>query len=632
MTIQQLSRYVSAAIIGLIGIGGLVAFYGVNEIRFGGAMQLENERMAAFEAAINPPPAYLLEPFMEVNLMANNPDNLAEHAEYLGRQKREWQAATEAWAASELDEDLKRGLAETTATHGAEFWNIVERELIPAIRNDEMGRARAILRELLMVYRAHRGAVDQLLADTAARRDALDTESAGTVATITTILVALGLILAAALIACFAMVTRKVLRPLGETAGVMEAMASGDLEVGRTHTHRDDEIGTMTRAIEQFRASLKADKERSAAQAHVVETLSGALGKLSDGDLVHRIDDSVTGEHAAIREAYNTSIGKLAAMIASVRSSSASVRTGSDEIRVASEDLSNRNEEQAASLEETAASMSQVTGLVKKSAENAKSAQEAMGRTHKQATEGGEVVARAVDAMAAIESSAQEITQIIELIDGIAFQTNLLALNAGVEAARAGEAGKGFAVVANEVRGLAQRSADAARDIKALIDKSTAHVGDGVNLVGETGTLLGEIVAQIGKVTAQVDDIAEMAASQAVNLEQVNSSVGTMDQMTQQNAAMVEETTASARSLADEARRLGDLVAQFRTGEDAPAAAALAPATRPAPARPAVQPRRAAPQPAPAPATSGNLALKPEPAEEMPVAPAEIEEQDWSEF
>jgi methyl-accepting chemotaxis protein len=198
------------------------------------------------------------------------------------------------------------------------------------------------------------------------------------------------------------------------------------------------------------------------------------------------------------------------------------------------------------------------------------------------------VVGKAVATMGAIEQSAREITQIIDVIDGIAFQTNLLALNAGVEAARAEDAGKGFAVVASEVRALAQRSAEAARDIKVLIDKSTAHVGEGVSLVGETGTLLAEIVMQIGAVTTQVSDIAETAAAQASNLEQVNIAVGTIDHMPQQNAAMVEQATAATHSLSKEAQCLGELVAQFRVGGGGKLALDDAPAPGPRDRKPAV--------------------------------------------
>jgi methyl-accepting chemotaxis protein len=351
----------------------------------------------------------------------------------------------------------------------------------------------------------------------------------------------------------------------------MEAMAAGDHDVGITIQHRADEIGAMTRAIETFRAALKTNTLRSAEQAVVVEKLSGALDHLAEGDLSYRINGMPPGEHERLAKAYNTSVARLEGMIGAVRDTVSGVRTSSDEIRAASEDLALRNEQQAASLEETAASVGTTVSLTRQSAENAAVAKHAIAQTHQRATEGGVVVNKAVAAMGAIKQSAGEITQIIDVIDGIAFQTNLLALNAGVEAARAGEAGKGFAVVASEVRALAQRSAEAACNIKVLIDKSTAHVGEGVSLVGETGTLLAEIVMQVGEVTTQVGDIAETAAAQASNLEQVNVAVATIDRMTQQNAAMVEQATAATRSLASEAQRLGDLVAQFRvSGEGQP--------------------------------------------------------------
>ena len=632
MTIQQIFRYVGTGLVGLLLASGIVAFVGVDTIRFGGDIQRANQELSDFRADVYPPPGYLVEAFALANVMAVHPESYEINDKRLNNLERDWRETAAQWEKSDLDADLKADFRRIVESDASAFWDEVNNTLKPAVRNGRASVVDASLDRLLSIYRTHRSKIDALIENTDTVQAGLASSSSGTVLLTSTVLVALGLLLVLGVLASLGAFSRLVLRPLGETTQVMEKLAHGDLDVGPRETDRKDEIGVMAQAIETFRGALLRDRERARAQEQVVDVLSCGLEKLAAGDLSHRIDDGLQGDNARLRDTYNEAADKLAAMIGSVRASYASVRTGSDEIRVASEDLSNRNEEQAASLEETSASMNQVTGLVRKSAENAKSAQEAMGRTHRQATEGGEVVKKAVEAVAAIESSSQEITQIIELIDGIAFQTNLLALNAGVEAARAGEAGKGFAVVANEVRGLAQRSADAARDIKALIDKSTAHVGDGVKLVGETGTLLNEIVAQIGTVTAQVDDIAEMAATQAVNLEQVNSSVSTMDQMTQQNAAMVEETTASARSLADEAQRLGDLVAQFRVDERAggPVIGRTRPHTAPAARAPA-------PAPTPAHPTSGNLALKPEPDEEFAppasvVAQADVEDQDWSEF
>ncbi|WP_285711187.1 methyl-accepting chemotaxis protein [Erythrobacter oryzae] len=432
------------------------------------------------------------------------------------------------------------------------------------------------------------------------------------------------------------LVKELVCRSYVETVVRMEGLAAGDLTSPILRIDHTDCVGRMVKAMDTFRKNALALEEANADQSgKVVATLSGALDRLSEGDLTYRISGMSDGEHARLQEAFNASVAKLETMIGQVRATVGGVTTGSDEIRAASEDLALRNEQQAASLEETAASVGQTVALTRQSADNAVAARSAIAQTHARATEGGAVVGKAVAAMGAIEQSAREITQIIDVIDGIAFQTNLLALNAGVEAARAGEAGKGFAVVANEVRALAQRSAEAARDIKALIDKSTAHVGDGVSLVGETGTLLAEIVGQVGAVTRQVEEIAETTAAQATNLEQVNSAVGTIDRMTQQNAAMVEQSTAATRSLSTEAQRLGELVAQFRVSSAGQAAyAAAAPAyAPPAAARkpaPAPAPRKAIPTPLP---VTGNLARKPEPAPlPAPTPSPALAEDDWSEF
>ena len=321
------------------------------------------------------------------------------------------------------------------------------------------------------------------------------------------------------------------------------------------------------------------------------------LQALAQGDLTARMSD-LPGAYACAEDDFNAAMDSFQQMMAGIVSGIGSISTASAEIRTASDDLALRNEQQAARLEETSAAMNQVTGSVRGTAESARDMQQAIAGAHHEATEGGAVVARAVEAMAAIEASAQQISQIITVIDGIAFQTNLLALNAGVEAARAGDAGKGFAVVATEVRALAQRSADAAKDIKQLITTSSTQVEAGVQLVGQTGTVLDRIVTKVGEVNELVSSIAEAASAQAENLQHVNAAVIEMDRMTQQNAAMVEQSTAASRGLADEASGLLRLVSRFESA---------APAAEPALVFSPPSRRRAA---APAPLVHGNLALK----------------------
>jgi methyl-accepting chemotaxis protein len=604
----------------------------MNHVRNGGALDSQEQQLSDFRADILPPPMFLVEAFANASIMAIHRDAYAINDERLAKLEKTFWEAEAKWAQSTLPEPMKSGIAANARKTGKAFWDEVNLSLKPAARRWDEAALRASHRRLLTIYREHRSLNDALVAQSESVTKTVVRGNAVAQMMVITGSMLAALLVLAVLAAAYLAFRRKVLWPISIVAETMEGMAAGDHDRGVTTSHRNDEIGTMTRAIETFRAALKSDKAKSETQAVVVETVSHAMNRLAEGDLTHRISGMPKGEHERLGEAFNASVARLESMIGAVRATASGVRTGSDEIRAASEDLALRNEQQAASLEETAASVGTTVALTRQSAENAGAARAAIAQTHARATEGGAVVGKAVAAMGAIEQSAREITQIIDVIDGIAFQTNLLALNAGVEAARAGEAGKGFAVVANEVRALAQRSAEAARDIKALIDKSTAHVGDGVSLVGETGTLLAEIVSQVGAVTRQVSEIAETAAAQASNLEQVNVAVGSIDRMTQQNAAMVEEATAATRSLSGEAQRLGELVAQFRVS-DAGLAISAAPVATPAPApaaRKAPAPRKPASAPPP---TLGNLARKPAamPAAQPLPAPA-IAEDDWSEF
>ncbi len=340
-----------------------------------------------------------------------------------------------------------------------------------------------------------------------------------------------------------------------------------------------------------------------------VAALGVALSALANGDLEARIDRPLTPELDQLRTDLNGALQTLQGTMQRVTQTSGTIKSGTEEISASTDDLSKRTEQQAASLEETAAALDEITATVRKTAEGAKHAREVVSAARGDAENSGRIVGEAVLAMGAIQKSSGEISQIIGVIDEIAFQTNLLALNAGVEAARAGEAGKGFAVVASEVRALAQRSAEAAKEIKTLISASSNQVTSGVELVDEAGKALTRIATQVSEINGIVGEIAASAQEQATALAEVNTAVNQMDQVTQQNAAMVEETTAASHSLAAEAEQLSNLVGGFRTGNLVTQSAV--------PRRPAlkvVRTNRAS--------TRGNLAIK----------PGEAPRDDWEEF
>lgn len=346
-----------------------------------------------------------------------------------------------------------------------------------------------------------------------------------------------------------------------------------------------------------------------------VRDIGAALGRLAEGDLAGRIDRPFIPALERLRTDFNAAVDRLDNTLGDVVHRAEAMRAGTNEIATAADDLAKRTEQQAASLEETSAAVQEITAAVKSSANGAAEAHQLASAAKTDAQSGGEVVRMAVEAMQRIEKSSRDIGQIIGTIDEIAFQTNLLALNAGVEAARAGEAGRGFAVVASEVRALAQRSAEAAKEIKALILSSTSEVNEGANLVSNAGQALERIVAQVLEINEVVAAISSSAAEQSSSLQQVNSAVAQMDQDTQRNAAMVEQTTAASHSLRTEAAGLAQSVRKFKiSGAERPGDNVIfAP----------VRPQKAPPLKGAAPRSRGGA---------LPKAAHDIAADEWAEF
>lgn len=422
--------------------------------------------------------------------------------------------------------------------------------------------------------------------------------------------IGLGLVSLLAIVATTLVATDRICRPYVNTVLRMEALAAGDTQSVIAYTDYHDCVGRMTKSMASFRDHAVEVRQAREEQEKVVDLLKNALRALADNRLDCQINVAFPGAYEELREDFNNAVSSLAQAIQAVNQTAHTVMTGASEINTASDDLARRNEQQAASVEETAAALTQVTQGVNAMANFATGARQTIGQTHDEASTGGAVVQKAVAAMAAIATSADEISSIVGMIDGIAFQTNLLALNAGVEAARAGDAGKGFAVVATEVRALAQRSADAARDIRALISTSSEQVASGVDLVGQAGTVLSSIVHRVAEINSMVQEIASSAHSQATSLQQVNTAVAEVDRVTQQNAAMVEESTAAARSLSQEASGLANVVQRFVTGSGVANRQIRASASRP----------RFVPSAKIQYQSSGNAALK------------VLADEDWAEF
>jgi methyl-accepting chemotaxis protein len=433
-----------------------------------------------------------------------------------------------------------------------------------------------------------RSVMDEMTEIASRHSDELSAQARSTVSTTMATVIG-GLVLV--LVLGFVAIRASLVRPIQQMSATMNVLANGDLAASVEGTDRRDEVGAMARAVQVFKDNglrgreleqeaeltrsaretermrvAETERQRAQEMAQATSGLAEGLKHLSSGDLTFRLNQPFASDFETLRSDFNAAVGQLAESLRSVANATGSIDSGAREITQSAEDLSKRTEQQAASLEETAAALDEITTNVANSSKRTEEARHMAVEANKSARRSGEVVSDAVTAMQRIEESSSQISSIIGVIDEIAFQTNLLALNAGVEAARAGEAGKGFAVVAQEVRELAQRSAQAAKEIKGLIRNSVDEVSCGVKLVQETGQALKVIEEQVITINAQLDAIATSSKEQSIGLAEVNTAVNQMDQVTQQNAAMVEQSTAASATLAGEVRRLREIIAGFQVG------------------------------------------------------------------
>ncbi len=569
----------------------LSAWVSINQVRIGGSLYTKVIAGKDLVADILPPPLYVIEAYLQASTAASDgsQDEASKTASRLKRLRADYDARVEYWRDIEILPQAKALLYEDSDKAAQKVWDAAFR-LTDALQKSDPAAASAANADMMTAYRAHRKAVDAMVPLVAAENARVEAEANRVQTLGLSIMAGLGALLALIIGGGVWAMRKGIVSPIESITRYMGDLAAGNYEKPVPFAGRQDELGDMAKSVEIFRQgvlerhnllleqeasrereralsiqSREQDERRAANEVRVaaINDLAKGLERLSAGDFSFRFAESFGADYDQLRTDFNDASKKLSLTLGLIRQAALGVGCGSDEIAQAADDLSRRTEQQAASLEQTAAALDQITSTVRQSADGAKRANSIVNDARTEAQAAERTVEATIRAVGEIESSSSQIAQIIGVIDEIAFQTNLLALNAGVEAARAGDAGRGFAVVAQEVRALAQRSAEAAKEIKGLITNASTKVGEGVTLVGNTGAALSSILSRVTQIAELVHEITASAAVQATGLNEVNHAVMNMDQMTQQNAAMVEETTAAAHSLKGEADRLADLVGQF---------------------------------------------------------------------
>jgi methyl-accepting chemotaxis protein len=540
-------------------------------------------------ADILPPPLFVVESYMLSHEANDFPDLTEANLGKIATLKAAYEDRRGYWRTTRLPKVLQDELDEEVLSKGNSFWTVMESDVIPALKTKKAGAAADAIVKLKTAFHEHQYAVEKLVINSDSYLKGQEKNAAEEIFTWTSSAAAAAL--ASFLLLLFGLYffhVRAIL-PIDGMKRYMSGLANGDFSEEVPYAERADEIGQMARAVVVFRinsmerreaylretASKEAEAARDREQSiqrradeadrdSVIASLTLALDELSRGNLGVRIDARFTTAYENLRITFNESAETLASSIDAVSSAAGTLRRTSEDIAHAIEALSQRTEQQAATIEQTSAALTEITSAVGSSSSQSREASRVMSETSRAALQCAGVMREAIDAMQRIEGSSGQIGQIINVIDEIAFQTNLLALNAGVEAARAGEAGKGFAVVAQEVRELASRSANAAKEIKGLISASSEQVGSGVALVNRTGVALAGIETKMENVGQQIEAVVTSSGEQWSAIGEINSSVHALDEVTKRNSAMAAETNSACKDLNEQVHTLEEIVARFR--------------------------------------------------------------------
>ncbi|ARQ13907.1 methyl-accepting chemotaxis protein (plasmid) [Rhizobium etli] len=551
-------------------------------------------------ADILPPPLFVVESYMLSFEASKFPELTDTNLAKIANLKTAYDDRRAYWKSTRLPQSLKDELENDVLAKGDVFWQVMNREIIPALNAKDESKAHGAIEQLRVAFHAHQDAVEKLVANSDAFLKGEESNAASEIITWTIYAGAAGFGSFALLLVGLYFLRRRAIVPLDGMKAYMGNLAEGDFSTEVPYANRSDEIGAMSKAVAVFRRNAlerqdaqkretalrdqEFQRERSqmaekAAEEQqreaVIEALTYGLDQLSLGNLDCRITTAFAPAYETLRAKFNNSMNALGASMAEISRTSRQVGSSSAGITEAADSLASRTEQQAAMLEEATAALGEMNAKTKDASDHAGKATGMMAETRSSAEHSAAVVREAIDAMQRIEGSSAQIGEIVNVIDEIAFQTNLLALNAGVEAARAGEAGKGFAVVAQEVRELALRSANAAKEIRSLISTSSSEVSTGVELVNRTGKALMEIEGQVEQVAGLIARIVSVSSEQAVAIGEINASVNALDEVTQRNAAMAAETVSACRALGGQTQTLEGVVSRFQI--DAAAAGSRSP-------------------------------------------------------